>query len=200
MTSRLALRPLLASLATLALAAGCTGSTGSTAAPVSTTASATARAAVQTATLAPATPATTVASGAAGQPQTIHVLEVPTDFSQVKAGSLTGCKAADCQGDTLVGHSRLIDATTHEAVGTLLVNCVLVDPAQSLYSCPANTITLTARGQIVYTETLRLVTGAAQDLWPIIGGTGEFLGVTGTVTSPADSTYQYGDFVITFTR
>lgn len=136
----------------------------------------------------------------ASQPQTIHVLEDPIEFSDVKVGSLTGCSKTDCQGDTLIGRSRMLDATTRKEVGTFLVNCFLVDPAESLYSCPANTITLTDRGQIVFTETLRFVTGAAQETWPIIGGTGEFLGATGTVHSPADSTYQYGDFVITFTK
>jgi hypothetical protein len=161
------------------------------------------------ATAAPATPATTPAptagsvaasSGAAGQPQTIHVLEDPIDFSHVKVGSLTGCSATDCQGDTLIGHSRMLDATTRKVVGTFLVTCFLVDPAQSLYSCPANTITLTDRGQIVFTETLRFVTGAAQELWPIIGGTGEFLGVTGTIDGPDDTTWPYADLVITFTK
>jgi hypothetical protein len=160
-------------------------------------------------TAAPATPATTPAptagsvaapSSAAGQPQTIHVLEDPIDFSHVKVGSLTGCSATDCQGDTLIGHSRMLDATTRKVVGTFLVSCFLVDPAQSLYSCPANTITLTDRGQIVFTETLRFVTGASQELWPIIGGTGEFLGVTGTIDGPDDTTWPYADLVITYTK
>ncbi len=160
-------------------------------------------------TAAPATPATTPAPtagsvaaslGAAGQPQTIHVLEDPIDFSHVKVGSLTGCSATDCQGDTLIGHSRMLDATTRKVVGTFLVTCFLVDPAQSLYSCPANTISLTDRGQIVFTETLRFVTGASQELWPIIGGTGEFLGVTGTIDGPDDTTWPYADLVITYTK
>lgn len=160
-------------------------------------------------TAAPATPATTPAptagsvaapSGAAGQPQTIHVLEDPIDFSHVKVGSLTGCSATDCPGDTLIGHSRMLDATTRKVVGTFLVSCFLVDPAQSLYSCPANTISLIDRGQIVFTETLRFVTGASQELWPIIGGTGEFLGVTGTIDGPDDTTWPYADLVITYTK
>jgi hypothetical protein len=151
---------------------------------------------------AQASPAASVGAtpAAASQPQTIHVLEDPIDFSHVKVGSLTGCTATDCQGDILIGRSRMLDATTRKEVGTFLVNCSLVDPGESLYSCPANTITLTDRGQIVFTETLRFVTGAVQEAWPIIGGTGEFLGATGTVQSPADSTYQYGDFVITITK
>jgi hypothetical protein len=158
-------------------------------------------------TAAPATPATTPAptptplAGQAGrQSQTIHVLEDPIGFSHVKVGSLTGCNATDCQGDMLIGRSRMLDATTRKEVGTFLVNCFLVDPAQSLYSCPANTITLTDRGQIVFTETLRFVAGASQELWPIIGGTGEFLGATGTIDGPDDSTWPYADLVITFTK
>lgn len=79
----------------------------------------------------------------------------------------------------------MLDATTRKEVGTFLVNCFLIDPGQGLYHCPANTITLTGRGQIVYTETLLFVRGAAQETWPIIGGTGEFLGATGSVDSPA---------------
>jgi len=160
-------------------------------------------------TAAPVTPApppaptagsVAASSGAADQPQTIHVLEDPIDFSQVKVGSLTGCSATECQGDTLIGHSRMLDATTRKVVGTFLVSCFLVDPAQSLYSCPANTITLTDRGQIVFTETLRFVAGATQELWPIIGGTGEFLGVTGTIDGPDDTTWPYADLVITYTK
>jgi hypothetical protein len=140
----------------------------------------------------------------ANQPQTIHVLEEPGKFTFGHVGSLTGCNAGDCQGDTMIGRSRMLDAATHEVVGAFLVDCFLIDPGQKLYHCPANTITLTGRGQIVFTETLLWGGGGAgQDTWatwapwPIIGGTGEFLGATGTVDSPADSTWSAGDFVIT---
>ena len=144
---------------------------------------------------------------AANQPQTIHVLEDPGEFTFGRVGSLTGCKAEGCQGDTMIGRSRMLDAATHKIVGAFLVDCVLIDPGQKLYHCPANTITLTGRGQIVFTETLLWGgSGPGQDTWstwapwPIIGGTGEFLGATGVVDSPADSTWSAGDFVITFTR
>lgn len=144
---------------------------------------------------------------AANQPQTIHVLEDPGEFTFGHVGSLTGCKAGDCQGDTMIGRSRMLDAATHKIVGAFLVDCFLIDPGQKLYHCPANTITLTGRGQIVFTETLLWGGGGAgQDTWstwapwPIIGGTGEFSGATGVVDSPADSTWSAGDFVITFTR
>lgn len=140
-------------------------------------------------------------------PQTIHVLEDPGKFTFGHVGSLTGCKVRNCQGDTMIGRSRMLDATTRKVVGAFLVDCVLVDPRQTLYHCPANTITLTGRGQIVFTETLLWGGGGpGQDTWstwapwPIIGGTGEFLGATGTVDSPADSTWSAGDFVITITE
>jgi hypothetical protein len=94
----------------------------------------------------------------------------------------------------------MLDAATRKVVGSFLVSCFLVDPAQSLYTCPANTVTLTGRGQIVFTETLRFAPGASQELWPIIGGTGEFLGATGTIDGPKDTTWPYADLVITYTK
>ncbi|HSO28788.1 MAG TPA: hypothetical protein VLS28_02710 [Candidatus Sulfomarinibacteraceae bacterium] len=138
--------------------------------------------------------------------ETIHVLEAPVEFTDVKVGSLTGCKSATgCQGDQLIGRSRMLDAATRDDVGTLLVICFLIDPSQSLYGCPTNTIALTGRGQIVYSEALLFRTASREEWakwapWPITGGTGEFLGATGTIDSPADSTWSYGDFVITIDK
>jgi hypothetical protein len=157
-----------------------------------------------TPSVAPQSPA----AAAAGQPKTIHVLEDPVDFTHVLVGSLTGCTTASttgCQGDQLIGRSRLLDAATHAEVGRFLVSCFLVDPGQSLYTCPANTITLTGRGQIVFTESLLFREASAKEWedwapWPITGGTGEFLGATGTVDGPKDSTWSYGDFVITIAK
>ena len=72
---------------------------------------------------------------------------------------------------------------------------------QQLVPLPGNTITLTGRGKIVYTEDVHFAAGYIQDQWPITGGTSEFAGLTGFVTSPADSTYtDGGDFVITLTK
>lgn len=154
-----------------------------------------------------ASPAGSVPPASAATPQTIHVLEEPGAFTFGHVGSSTGCKAGDCQGDTMIGRSRMLDAVTHGVVGAFLVDCFLIDPGQRLYHCPANTITLTGRGQIVFTETLLWGGGGAgKDTWatwapwPIIGGTGDFLGATGTVDSPAESTWSAGDFVITITR
>jgi hypothetical protein len=60
-------------------------------------------------------------------------------------------------------------------------------------------MTLTGRGQIVFDETVYIGGPWYPKPWPIIGGTGEFLGATGSVASPKDSTWPYGDFVITIT-
>ena len=133
----------------------------------------------------------------AHRPQTIHVLEDPIAFY---TNSVAGCTAAaGCAGDELNGNSRMLDAATHEKVGTFVVRCVLIDPDQNLYHCPANTVTLTGRGDIVFDETVSLDGHPFPEPWPIVSGTGEFLGATGSVESPDDSTWSWGDFVITIT-
>jgi hypothetical protein len=97
----------------------------------------------------------------------------------------------------LVGDDPLLDPSTKEEVGRLLFECFRVDTGSSLFHCPGNTIVLTGRGRIVYTEDVHFAAGYTSDPWPITGGTGEFVDATGTVTSPADSTYtDGGDFVI----
>lgn len=147
----------------------------------------------------------------AGQPQTIHVLENPLDWSTVKVGSVSGCTQTTCLGDYVVGRSAMLDAETHKAVGTLVTECFVVDAVTGRYHCPATSIALTGRGEVVFTEDVLLgphlcttcytpePSGYVDD-FPVIGGTGEFLAATGHVTSPADSTWRYGDFVITLTR
>jgi hypothetical protein len=137
-----------------------------------------------------------------GQSQTIHVLEPARNYTQVSVGSLTGCTTSEgCQGDYILGDDPLLDAATKEEVGSLLFECFRVDTGSTLFHCPGNTINLTGRGRIVYTEDIHFAPGYDVDSWPITGGTGEFLGANGTVTSPADSTYaQGGDFVITIAR
>jgi len=136
------------------------------------------------------------ASGANG-PLTIHLRLKPTSDTYVSVGSLSGCTGS-CQGDYLVGNDPLFDATTNKQVGTLVYVEFLVDPGDRLFHSPGNTITLTGRGQIVFSETLhddqsgRAATGA------ILGGTDEFLGATGFVISR--STPVGGDFVITITN
>jgi hypothetical protein len=94
----------------------------------------------------------------------------------------------------------MLDADTRVDVGSLAVTCTLMDPSKSLYHCPANTISLTGRGQIVFDETVYIGGPWYPKPWPITSGSGEFLGATGTVISPKDSTWSYGDFVITITK
>ena len=60
------------------------------------------------------------------------------------------------------------------------------------------TITLTGRGQIVFTEVIQHEPGKPPTVAPITGGTGEFLGATGTVTAKVLSGAD--DFVISTTR
>ena len=133
------------------------------------------------------------------QPQTIHVLEPGGNDTDVSVGKLTGCTATTCQGDYSIGDDPLFDAVTSKQVGTILFECFVVDLASNLSTCPGITIDLSGRGQIVYTA--NLIGGAWQpEPWPIIGGTGEFLGATGTVTSPQLQTSSGGDYVITITK
>lgn len=127
--------------------------------------------------------------------QTLHVLEQPLAFHTV---AVTGCtSAAGCEGDRLIGNSQMLDADAQEVVGDFEVKCVLLEPAKNRYHCPANLITLYGRGEIVFDETFNLGGPWSPVPWPIISGTGEFLDATGSVTSPEDSTWSYGDFVIT---
>jgi hypothetical protein len=148
--------------------------------------------------LAACTAASPSASPSTSPPQTIHVIEHPTSVSYVSVGSVTRCTANTCLGDYWVGISSMTDATSHEVVGTFVFECFVVDVASGLFHCPSNTLDLTGRGQIVYTESVYIGNrDAPAGPWPIIGGTGEFLGATGTVSSPEDSTESDGDFVIT---
>jgi len=140
------------------------------------------------------------AAATASQPQTIHVLEDPADWTEVKVGSLSGCNASTCLGDYLVGRSRMLDASTNKEVGTLLTECFVVDASSERYHCPSTTIELTGRGQVVFTEDAYIGQHRSAGDYPVIGGTGEFLGASGVVTTPADSTAKYGDFVITLTK
>jgi hypothetical protein len=168
--------------------------------------------AVAAPSIAPPSPAPTVDApsvapaslvpAAAGKAQTIHVLENPLDWASVNVGSLSGCTVAPCLGDYLVGRSSLSDATTKKTVGTLVTECFLVDAASGEYHCPSVMLTLTGRGKIVFSENpfIGAKTASASEDMPIIGGTGEFLGMTGSVASPANSTSSYGDFVITITK
>jgi hypothetical protein len=127
---------------------------------------------------------------------TIHLIRHPINDTD---GSLTGCSnPGSCQGDYMVGYDPLFDAVTGKQVGTLAYECFLVDVGFTLYHCPDATITLTGRGQIVFTEVIQHEPGKPPAVAPITGGTGEFLGATGEVTARVLS--GGGDFVITITK
>jgi hypothetical protein len=98
----------------------------------------------------------------------------------------------------LIGHDRLTDVDTGRDAGTYSYECFLVDPASILYHCPCVTITLTDRGQIVFTDLIEHEPGRPPAVAPITGGTGDFLGATGTVTAKVLS--GAGDFVITISK
>jgi hypothetical protein len=133
---------------------------------------------------------------AAHRPQTIHVIEEFIDGANIP---IRGCTTTGgCVGDQLKGRSYTLDAATDENVGELIFKCIMTDPSRNLYDC-AIAITLTGRGQIVYDETVVIGGNGPQGPWPIISGTGEFLGATGSVSIPADSTCGCGNFVIAIT-
>jgi hypothetical protein len=98
----------------------------------------------------------------------------------------------------MVGYDPLFDVVTDKQVGTFAYECFLVDVGSTLYHCPDMTITLTGRGQIVFTEVIQHEPGKPPAVAPITGGTGEFLGATGEVTARVLS--GAGDFVISITR
>jgi hypothetical protein len=134
----------------------------------------------------------------ADRAQTIHLILHPYSDTDVSVRSQTGCNTEYCQGDYRLGDDPLFDAATGKQVGTLAYVEFVVTTVDPLWLSPANTITLEGRGQIVFSEALhddgsgRPATGA------ITGGTGEFLGATGYITSRSRG--GSGDFVVTITR
>ena len=134
-----------------------------------------------------------------GKRQTIHLIEHPTNVNSVSVGSPTGCtNATSCQGDYLIGENPMSDAATGREVGTITFECFFVDTGTLLLHCPGITITLINRGQIVFNESVDLGGEVRLANGTITGGTGEFIGATGTVTSRKLASTS--DFVITLTR
>jgi hypothetical protein len=159
--------------------------------------------------LAPSVPAPSQAPIVAAQPvapQSLAPAESPVETIHLSlhpindtVGSLTGCSnPGACQGDFMVGYDPLVDVATGKQAGTFAYECFLVDVGSTLYHCPGVTITLTGRGQIVFTEVIEHEPGKPPAVAPITGGTGEFLGATGEVTARVLS--NGGDFVITITK
>jgi hypothetical protein len=176
-----------ACLATLTLALAACGN----APPASPSASVNSKLASQ----APgANPGPTTVSAGANQPQTIHVIEQTTNISKIRVGSSTGCTGPACPGDYLIGEDPVVDPATSERVGSLVFACFRVDTVSGLLYCPAVTITLWERGQIVFATKC---CGGGSETAPITGGTDEFLGATGSVTN--QTLNGNGDYVITIT-
>jgi hypothetical protein len=151
------------------------------------------------AAVAVALAACSTSPSSSGQPETIHLIEHPTNVNSVSVGSLTGCtNATSCQGDYLIGVNPVSDAETGAEVGTITFECFFIDTGTLLLHCPGITITLVDRGQIVFNEIADLGGEIRPANGTIIGGTGEFLGVTGSVTSRKLATTS--DFVITITK
>lgn len=179
---------------TLALALGACSAASPTSSPPTSVAAAEASVSPAPPLAKPASRPVATLPQPAHRAQTLHVLEDPIAFHTV---AVAGCtSAAGCEGEQLIGRSRMLDADTFEVVGDFDVKCVLLDPSKNSYHCPANTITLFGRGDIVFDETFNLGGPWNPVPWPIISGTGEFLEATGSVASPEDSTWPRGDFVI----
>jgi hypothetical protein len=196
------IRRLASSLALVALVgAGCGNAATPNPTPAPAAVATTAPSAEPTATAAPPAPsqrAPLAQLAAAGKSLVIHLILDPTTDTTVHVGTLTGCTDSACQGDYMIGHDRLTDADTGRDAGTFSYQCFLVDPASTLYHCPGITITLTDRGQITFTELIEHLPGRPPAVSPITGGTGEFLGATGTVTGKVLS--GSGDFVIAISK
>ena len=79
-------------------------------------------------------------------------------------------------------------------MGSLTFECFFIDTGSLLLHCPGSTINLTERGQMVINEAVDLGLEVLVDNGTIIGGTDEFLGATGGLTSGNK------DFVITITN
>src|SRR5450759_5015155 len=135
----------------------------------------------------------------AGRPSPVGTIHLSLHPINDTVGSLTGCSnPGACQGDFMVGYDPLFDVATGKQAGTFAYECFLVDVGSTLYHCPGVTITLTGRGQIVFTEVIEHEPGKPPAVAPITGGTGEFLGATGEVTARVLA--NGGDFVITLTK
>ena len=134
-----------------------------------------------------------------GQTKTIHLVEHPTNTNSVSVGSLTGCtNATSCRGDYLLGQNPMFDPAANKQVGTITFECFFFDEGDLMIHCPGVTISLDNRGQIVSNTIVDLAGEARPENGTIIGGTGEFLGASGTVTSRKVGSTS--DFVITITK
>jgi hypothetical protein len=131
--------------------------------------------------------------------QTIHIREHPTNGIGIPVGSITGCTDEACLGDSIIGYDPVVDAATGKPVGTLTYECFLVDPGSHRYHCPGITVDLAGRGQIAFTDYFFVDGPPTPITAPITGGSGEFLGATGTVAI-SQLSGPVGDYLFTFTK
>ena len=131
------------------------------------------------------------------KPRVIHIQEHVTNATYVPVYTLVGGSGPSSQGDYIAFDDPDFDPNTGQQVGHNIGVCVLVDASTQIYSCPPVTFFLAGRGQIAvggeFDGTGNPTTG------PILYGTGEFQGASGTVRVQALNG-TVNDFVFTLWR
>ena len=116
---------------------------------------------------------------AAPAPITLHFREPATNASAINAAG-----KPNKQGDYLAWDDPLKDATTGALDGRVAGICTLVDVESQLYDC--GPVTYILAGGSIYID--GLLSGQGKPMTdPIVGGTGKYEGVHGTVTVTAVS-------------
>ena len=102
------------------------------------------------------------------------------------------------QGDYIAFDDPIFDPQTGQEVGHDTGVCTLADVATQIYTCPDVTFILAGRGQIAAGG---LANGTGNPTTgPILGGTGEFHGATGTVRLQILDGGAVDDFVFTLSK
>jgi len=138
-----------------------------------------------------------VLRGQAAGSKTIHVQEHAINVTYVPVQKLLGSTSSANQGDYVSWDDPLFDPGTGAQVGHVMGLCTVVDPTAQVYACPGVTFILTGRGEIAVQGDFD-ATGKPT-VTSVLGGTGEFLGITGSVRGQALSP-TLNDFVFTLTR
>lgn len=133
-----------------------------------------------------------------GNYKKIHVQEHVTNSTYIPVATLVGSPEPSNPGDYIAFDDPLFDPDTTLQVGHVFGVCTLVDVDTQIYACPDITYVLTGRGQIA--------AGGAFDgtgnptSGPVLGGTGEFIGVRGTGRVQALAGGAVIDFVFTLSK